>query len=188
MRRKCYVLIIVIRKQKRNIMKPATRKAMTVATVFTGAATAVAVFTPAAHAGAENANTVTHRPQHRSGKVRPLDQWGKQTGSIKEYSCSAGLAEWLHIGMLHGIVDSKYTLCFGYHGLFDVSSYPFGAPATVDGQCGGNNRGVLNPKTGGTLPFAQGTTYRSIGNNGGLNSISIAGWAGTDKCASVDPY
>jgi hypothetical protein len=172
---------------KRSSINPSMRKAMRVATVFTGAATAAAVFTPAAMAGTGPTNradkddkTVTHQPMDQIGKARPMNQEGRQSLSIQQQSCS-GRPHWVHIE------GSQFTLgrapggieCYGYRGTWDVSD-GVKQPWHISHECGGNNFGYLNFKYASVQGFGEGKTYR--GENLSMNSIYIGGWSQNDTC------
>jgi hypothetical protein len=176
-------------------MKPASRtararKAMRVATVFTGAA-AVATFGPSAlagtgHAAPRDGRTATHHPNYTG--IHTMDRIGKVFGSIRKSGC-AGKPNWVHINgsrmspLGEGIPD---TNCFGFYGEYDVSSGVFGGPWSVYYECGGNNSGLLNPTTANEQSYRPGTTYRNE-HNYQMNSIYNLGWSKNDKCASNPP-
>lgn len=128
---------------------PGRRNAARVATVFTGAAVAAGTFIPSAMA-----NT--------SGRV---------SGTIQKQPCS-GRGTWLHIaGQLLGDVR-----CFGFSGLYDVSSGSGSRhPWTIVGLCGGNNFGVINPKYADHQGYSVGNWYRNE-HSFTMNSVRNAGW------------
>jgi hypothetical protein len=175
-------------------MKPASRtasarKAMRVATVFTGAA-AVATFGPSAlagtgHAAPRDGRTATHHPSYNG--IRPDNRIGKVFGSIKKSGC-AGKPNWVHLNgsrmspLGTGIPD---TYCFGFYGEYDVSG-GFGAPWSLYYECGGNNSGLLNPTTADEQSYKPGTGYRNE-HDYQMNSIYNLGWSKNDKCASNPP-
>lgn len=170
-------------------MEPATRKAsarkaMRVATVFTGAA-AAAFAAPAAMAGTGHAagagnKTVTHRPMDHIAATRVLNNSGRQSGSIQRrpgFSACEGTPHWVHL--IGSGVSGSAEACFGFKGLYDVSG-GFRNPWGLNYECGANNHGFLNPKTS-AQSFNVGTTYRKEFNLH-MNSIRINGWNGNDTC------
>jgi hypothetical protein len=169
--------------EKGQHMNPATskttRKAMRVATIFTGAA-AVAAFGPAAGAAVGHAagtgrqadvNTLTAAGPHvRTHEIRP--DAGKLSGSIRSNSACPN-ANWVHLGYGGG-----YTWCYGYKGLW--SYYP--DLFAISKECGGNNYGWLYPYGESAIYFHQGTTYRRWTKGITISALRISGWAGNDKC------
>jgi hypothetical protein len=158
---------------KAGTRKAAPRKAMRVATIFTGAA-AAATFAPAAMAGTGHA-AGTDNQARTDGKTltslwlggRPLDNgWG----SIRS-SGRCPNAHWVHLEWSRGVPD-----CFGYRG-----QLRFGTEKPVSHECGGTNKGVLF-STRGSIPFGPGTGYRGFPVKTEAISIYIGSWTGNDKC------
>jgi hypothetical protein len=172
-------------------MKPAIRKtsalrAMRVATIFTGAAAAAVAFTPTAHAAqadGKGGRTVTHGPLNRSGRERPMDNWGKVSGNIVESYGPDCEPHRTHISGTRSRLTGPYhsNMCFGNRGTFDTSSGFLHRPTAILGECGGNNWGWLNSNYASAQSFREGKTYR-FENSYRLNSITINGWSGTDNC------
>jgi hypothetical protein len=138
------------------------RKALRVATIFTGAA-ASTVGATAAHAA----------PAAQSGR--------RLGGSIRESThCGAQNkdTEWLHLIPYNSLTSR----CYGFGG-----SYSPTGEAGVQAVCGGNNHGYLAGLPAGTRPswsfgFGPGTGYDENVMHPHLGFIVISKWTGTDKC------
>lgn len=141
---------------------------MKVATVFVGAAAVGgATFMPVAARANNN---------------------GPVSGARIRESASCKDANWLHMehSTRYGEAPSPETTCFGFSGLFDVSSGLAHRPRVLYWECGGNNFGWINPHAGAGASFNQGTYYRKSYSRT-WNSVDIFGWAGTDKCPRSGP-
>jgi len=134
-------------------MKPSTRRAMRVATVFTGAAAAATGFGPAAMAAP------VHQAQPANGRI---------SGSIRSASCTHE-PHWLQF-------ESRYDVCFafGFRGEWSYNGN------YVSSQCGGTNYGFLKFTSGKTISYGPGTYFRRIGKD--LRVLTIDGWTGSDEC------
>jgi hypothetical protein len=157
------------------------RKAMRVATIFTGVAAATVGMTQVANAqGYRPINAHDVRPGHVRG-MRPA---GRLSGSIRS-SIACGIEgknkTWLHTS----ITDywaSGYEItsdCFGFKGFF--TSPPF---TGLRAECGGNNHGYLEGELGGrskSYHFGPGTTYHAL-NWSHFDWLTINSWTGTDAC------
>ena len=142
-----------------------SRKAMRVATVFTGAAAAAVAYAPAALAA----------PGHAPAQGHTALVNGKTGGArIQSKGCGASDVHWLHVQY-----NSPFrVLCkaFGFAGVKDVGTL------TMYAQCGGTNYGNLFTEEG-VVSFGPGNTYRSFTYGKYLSAVSIYSWSGTDKCA-----
>src|ERR1700689_3688736 len=134
-------------------MKPGIKKAMRVATTFTGAAACVVGFNdPAAMAG-------TGQPAQPGHQNHLLAIAGNRrlSGSIKSGCGYANTSHWLHIGEPPG----GGVICIGDRGLLDMSPWP-----NMHSFCGGTNYGVIwghGPNVSWTTYFVYGpgtTFYR----------------------------
>jgi hypothetical protein len=156
------------------------RKAMRVATVFTGAAAAAVTFAPTAMADTGQ----VAQPAGRTMALRPLDRRGPVYGSIKEAASCGNTPHWVHLDGWdpNGITGGSFrTACFGFKGLYDMSSGIAGHPWLVTAECGGNNHGFLNYNYANAQSFNVGTYYRNE-HSLSMNSVFIGGWAGNDTC------
>jgi hypothetical protein len=145
-----------------------SRKAMRVATVFTGAAGLAVAFAPTALAAPGHAPTQGHSAR-AIGKTQSSSEL---TATIRSAGCTTNT--WLHLQYQSTIRD----LCkaFGYRGTMVPDSSVY-----MSAQCGGNNYGyILFRHT--SLPYGPGTTYRNV-TPGHVSAVTISGWTGTDKCA-----
>jgi hypothetical protein len=159
-------------------MKPATRKsarkAMRVATVFTGAAAAAVTFMPAAQAG-------TGHTAGTEGKTLAPGAGVRANGIKPDYSKSGNIesngactnAEWVHLEWGKGVTD-----CFGNRGWIR-----YGQDLAISHECGGTNFGVLD-NTNGAISFVPGTGYRGFAAGTENSLIWITGWSGTDHCGA----
>jgi hypothetical protein len=147
-----------------------SRKAMRVATVFTGAAAAAVAFAPGALAAPGHVPTQGHTARP-SGKTQVPDV---HSGSIRSAGCTTNT--WLHIQYS----STFRTLCkaFGFKGRMTPASSPLG----MEAQCGGNNYGTLYYSGNKTIGFGPGTTYRTFNPKRYVSEVAIYRWAGTDKC------
>jgi hypothetical protein len=125
---------------KSGIRKITSGKAMSVATVFTGAAASFAAFTPGAHAAA-------------AGLMRPA--------SIREASCNT-VPKWVH---LNDSINSSIE-CFGYDGVTAIS---FSTTSVCGGNNSGwlaNSKGQETHFAAGDtyakLPWPGGAIIRQI--------------------------
>jgi hypothetical protein len=159
----------------------ASRKAMRVATVFTGAA-AAAVLPSAAMAG----TATPVRPTDHIEALRPANSSGKVYGSIRRQpQCDfpgATKPQWVHIIGV-GAGGSTET-CFGFAGLWDVSG-GLANEWTINYECGGTNFGALNPLTD-SQSFGPGTGYRKE-HGFHMNSIDIFAWSSGGKTCPLSP-
>jgi hypothetical protein len=150
-----------------------SRKAMRVATVFTGAAATAVAFAPVAMAATGQATPHGH-PAQAAGTnhtVRP----DVHSGSIRSTGCTTNT--WLHVQY-----ESVFrTLCkaFGFKGRMTPAS----SPLVTSAQCGGNNYGVLYYSGNKHITFGPGTTYRTFNPTKNISEVAISRWNGTDKCA-----
>jgi hypothetical protein len=143
-----------------------SRKAMRVATVFTGAAAAAVAYAPAALAAPGHAPAQGHTAL-ANGKT------GGARTAIESKGCGASDVHWLHVQY-----NSPFrVLCkaFGFAGVKDVGQL------TMYAQCGGNNYGNLFTQEG-VVSFGPGNTYRSFTYGKYLSAVSIYYWNGTDQC------
>jgi hypothetical protein len=144
--------------------KALSRKAMRVATTFTGVAACTATFTPAATAA-------TERVAIPDIKAKP--------------GCPAGTSNWLHLAY-----NRENDTCLGYSGSSNRTFDPnYGATSF----CGGNNSGSFRghfkdaPGTFYNTGFWTGTTYAHIPGTTAtdpliISYVRIYAWAGNDKC------
>jgi hypothetical protein len=163
--------------------RKSTRKAMRVATVFTGAA-AVGAFAPAAVAAVGHEAGTGHqaravdkapalpRVHGTTHGIRP-DFSGRESGSIRLSRFCSQVPHWVHMQSY----SLKNSYCYGFKGLWE-----WDPAAKMYGECGGNNFGYLYPDGGNAFSFHQGTTYRRWTNGIKLFDIRISGWSGNDKC------
>jgi hypothetical protein len=149
-----------------DVKKAASRKAMRVATVFTGAAACAVAFTPAAHAA-------------NLDPVRPAGtEWGDCQG--------ANQSHWLHI------VTNNSIYCLGGRGTYPLTDAPYSVYARVYSYCGGNNSGWFFWSYARLVKFYAGTTYNTWArNNDGFplltSEVSISTWHGNDTCSFLPP-
>jgi hypothetical protein len=148
-----------------------SRKAMRVATVFTGAAAAAVGFAPTALAAPVHAAAQGHLTQ-ANGRAQAMTP---DANSIKSRGCTTNT--WLHIQYF----STFRALCrqFGFAG----EMTPKSAPLRMTAQCGGNNVGTIYHSSGKSLSFYQGTTYRPFTTNLYVSKVSIYFWNGTEQCA-----
>jgi hypothetical protein len=138
-------------------MKPSTRRAMRVATVFTGAAAAATGFGPAAMAA----------PVHQAQPA-----FGKISGSIRDGSCRSE-PHWLQLAQrIPGTQIS--CIAYGFRGEWSEGG------AFISSQCGGTNYGFLKFTSGKTISYGPGNYFRAI--NKDMRLITIDGWTGNDNC------
>jgi len=149
-----------------------SRKAMRVATVFTGAAATAVAFAPTALAAPGHAQAQGHTALV-NGKTRAVSP--ENTGSIRSKGCGASDVHWLHIEY-GSLFRSKLCKAFGFKGVFNDSQSMFA-------QCGGNNFGNIFYSGGRDVGFGPGNTYRSFKPRKLISAVSIYFWSGTDKCA-----
>jgi hypothetical protein len=149
------------------------RKAMRVATVFTGAAGLAVAFGPGALATAGHVPTQGHSAR-ATGKAPVVNQqvlWGH----IRSEGCTTN--EWLHIQYS----STFRTLCkaFGYSG----EMVPKSSPLHMEAQCGGNNIGAIFA-SGEGITYGPGKGYRTFSAPlPAVSAVEISGYKGTDKCA-----
>jgi hypothetical protein len=151
-----------------------SRKAMRVATVFTGAAAAAVGFAPGAVAAPGHAAAQGHAAL-ANGTARALAPDTTSRG------CTTN--SWLHIQY------SSYfrALCRQFGGV--GYAYPLttggGFQLEMTAQCGGNNIGRIYPESAPAKPitYRQGTTYRTFPHVVDISFLSISGYGGHDKCA-----
>jgi hypothetical protein len=148
----------------------ASRKAMRVATVFTGAAATAVAFAPTALAAPGHAPTRGHTALV-NGKTRAVRP-DVDSGSIKSKGCGSSDVHWLHI-QYESLFQRKLCKAFGFRGVKLVSQ-------DFSAECGGNNHGTIFWNTG-SLPFGPGNTYRSVTRRN-ISAVSILFWSGTDQC------
>jgi hypothetical protein len=148
-----------------------SRKAMRVATVFTGAAATAVAFAPAALAAPGHAPAQGHTAQVNS-KTRAMTP-DVHSGSIRSKGCGTSDVHWLHIEYSSMFGDQRCK-AFGFRG-FKADSQGYHA------ECGGNNYGTIF-WNGGNLGFGPGNTYRSVKYHI-ISGVSIYSFKGTDKCA-----
>jgi hypothetical protein len=153
-----------------NTATSGKRKAMRVATVFTGAAATAVTFAPGALAAPRHAPAQGHTALV-NGKTRAVRP--DNSGSIRSKGCGTSDVHWLHVeyNALFGVEDCK---AFGYAGVFDVY-------LSMVAQCGGNNYGTIYYSGGKSLSYGPGNTYRNVHKN--FSAASIYYWSGNDKCA-----
>lgn len=156
-----------------------SRKSIRVATVFTGIAACTAGMAQVANAQ----DAATAEPANQ-GSIRHASACGYHGTD----------PTWLHVSTNFLLGASRggspnYTyitsVCFGYKGAY---SSPPGIG--INAECGGNNKGWLGGKNGGTSVFAQfgaGTKYRDLYWSH-LLAVDISGWGGTDKCPEAPYY
>jgi hypothetical protein len=148
--------------------KATSRKAMRVATVFTGAAAAAVAYAPAALAAPGHAPA-----QGRTALVNGKTQAAGPRTTIQSKGCGTSDVHWLHLEYA-SLFRSKLCKAFGFAG-FKTVAQDFYA------ECGGNNYGTIYWKTG-SLGFGPGNTYRSVTERD-ISGVSIYSWKGTDHCA-----
>jgi hypothetical protein len=153
--------------------KSAVKKAMRVATTFTGAAAFAAGFAPAA-------NAATHPVmQGRYHKLPIAEKQGlgvtPQT-TIHSGPCSVH-PTWLHFEWaLEDNLNTRYLTCMGFAG-----TDRFTQAVSMFSQCGGNNYGYFDSGSP-YLSFRPGTTYRTFPHRYNLWLVHISRWTGSDTC------
>jgi hypothetical protein len=148
-----------------------SRKAMRVATVFTGAAATAVAFAPAALAAPSHAPAQGHTALV-NGKTRAMRP-DVDSGTIRSKGCGTSDVHWLHIEYV-SLFRRDLCKAFGYRGFMTVAQDFFA-------ECGGNNYGTIY-WNGGNLGFGPGNTYRSVTERN-ISGVSIYSFKGTDKCA-----
>jgi hypothetical protein len=145
---------------KRISRRITTRKTMRVATVFTGAAAAVAL-APAAMAGTGHAAGTGNQARTDGKAITALRHGGRTTeirpkthGIVTSMSCRN--AHWVHLEWFR---SNRY--CFGYSGYL-----PFHPALAVHHECGGTNIGVISLSNGNLSNFGPGTGYLASGQVG----------------------
>jgi hypothetical protein len=149
--------------------RAASRKAMRVATVFTGAAATAVAFAPAALAAPGHAPT-----QGRAALVNGKTRAVRPDTTIESKGCGTSDVHWLHIEY-GSLFRSKLCKAFGFAGVKHDNQ-------SMYAQCGGNNYGNIYTKQG-DVTFGPGNTYRSFKPRKSVSSVSIYTWSGNDKCA-----
>lgn len=160
--------------------KPKPRNSMRVATVFTGVAAATAGMAQAANA--QGVGAAVHKPASRHIARQTRLATRVKHGSIRSsYNCAiSGIhSHWVHLGFYSVNLQFSESVCYGYKG------YIYSPPgAGVTYACGGNNYGAIGGYSKGrwwSYDYHQGNTYAYL-DEPSLYYVSIAGWAGTDKC------
>jgi len=148
--------------------RAASRKAMRVATCFTGAAAAAVAFAPAALAAPGNAAAQGHTGlvNGKTQAVRP---------DITSKGCGASDVQWLHISYA-SMIRSHLCKAFGFTGYKADGQ-------DMQAQCGGNNYGTIFSAKGTDIGFGPGNTYRAFNPRKNISGVSIYYWSGKDKCA-----
>jgi hypothetical protein len=147
-----------------------TRRAMRVATIFTGVAACTGGVAQAAHAQGIRPETARPAASH-TGSIRIANLCGYY-GTDKN---------WEHVSTT-SYNDEGYqylSMCFGYRGAYESPPY-----TGVRAECGGNNHGYLVGLNGGyarSFWFGPGTTYYGLYWSH-LYTVAISGWAGADAC------
>lgn len=158
--------------------KSGPKRAMRVATIFTGVAACTVGVTQAAHAQGLRTDTA----------ARPAGE--RLSGSIvSAIQCAENGIDktWLHLSSTAYVGGGYFytSTCFGFRG---QSQSP--ANKNVRAECGGNNHGFLLGANSGrseTFRFGPGTTYHGLYWNV-LTSVIISGWAGADKCPRAPDF
>ena len=148
----------------------ASRRAMRVATVFTGAAATAVTFAPTALAAPGPAPGQGHTALV-NGKTRAMGP--DRSGSIKSAACNATDTHWLHI-QYESLFQRKLCKAFGFRGTKIVSQ-------DMSAECGGNNTGAIFYGTG-SLRYGPGNTYRNATHKS-ISAVEVSFWSGNDKCA-----
>lgn len=151
--------------------RAASRKAMRVATVFTGAAATAVAFAPTALAAPGHAPAQGHTAVV-NGKTRAMAPDVQHSGSIRSKGCNSTDVHWLHI-QYESLFQRKLCKAFGFRGV-KLVSMDFSA------ECGGTNHGTIFWNTG-SLRYGPGNTYRSVTRRN-ISAVSISFWSGTDQC------
>jgi hypothetical protein len=147
------------------------KRAMRVATMFTGIAACTVGLTYGGTAAEAATHTAVHTPKGTDLQGQPA---GRSTGSIREVR-SCGSNTWLHV-----LSQNSASHCYGFKGTYVTSS-----EVGVYAQCGGNNKGWLSWANGDKFTtFGHGTTYRIL-NWAHLSKVHISGWSGNDTCYAV---
>jgi hypothetical protein len=152
------------------------RKAMRVATIFTGTAAAVA-FAPAAMA-----TTVLHGAAgHESPKLHT-------GGHITSKPCSSpGTSHWLHLAFTSSgnqFGTSRAVECYGFTG---TAYHPSAGVDNVAASiCGGNNSGWYTSINGAKATFKEGNGWVHTPwygtSHAVLGEVHINGWSHSDAC------
>lgn len=148
-------------------MKPRVKKAMRVATTFTGAAACAIGVGPAATAA-----THTHQFPVMTPNIRP-------DNNTEGGSCKGGTSNWVH--MAYGYPNT-HDYCYGFRGAIRVDF-------TYSMICGGNNIGWYSGRSDSgrgkyvDATYHQGTTYARLpGAPLYVSAIGINSFSGTEKC------
>jgi hypothetical protein len=164
---------------KPDYKKVASRKAMRVATVFTGAAACVTAFAPGAAAYAGHYAAIG-----QPGHLARLDSKGLEaqpdtrvSGNIQSGACG-GRPNWVHFEI------GAATICFGSKGQWEDYD-----PGYRESKiCGGNNFGWYSGKSENsrynTAGFHPGTNFVHLPWPGStyITYVVISSWAGTQRC------
>ena len=145
-----------------------SRKAMRVATVFTGAAAAAVAYAPAALAAPGHAPAQGHTALV-NGKT------GGARTTIESKGCGASDVHWLHLSYA-SFFRSHLCKAFGFAGKKTDGQ-------DLQAQCGGTNYGTIFSSKGKDIPFGPGNTYRTFNPRININAVSIYSWSGNDQCA-----
>jgi hypothetical protein len=157
--------------------KRAPRKAMRVATVFTGVAACAAAFVPTA-----NAHALGRPARHPALKVKP-----ETTGIRSVANCGSKDATWFRAYWTIPYDSSPQSVCVGYAGKMRIAGHDYW------GYCGGNNRGSITHSIDDTIGHTKGFTpsnsiyyFRSkFGYPGSvdlISSVAITKWSGSEQC------
>lgn len=164
---------------RKGVTSSNLRKAMRVATLFTGVAACTAGVTQVAHAQDVTHTPVKPAPTHAGRTLRPAGVFG----SIRyQIMCGSSKATWLHYvtssTTVQGLNWNPYV-CFGYQGI-----YPSPPGVGILAECGGNNHGWLTVKNTGAstaISYGPGEGYRDMRYDH-LEYVEIDSWTGNDKC------
>jgi hypothetical protein len=150
--------------------RAASRKAMRVATVFTGAAATAVAFAPAALAAPGHAPAQGHTALV-NGKTRAV----RPETTIESKGCGTSDVHWLHISYA-SFFRSHLCKAFGFAGYKADGQ-------DMQAQCGGNNYGTIFSSKGTDIGFGPGNTYRTFNPRKNISGVSIYYWSGNDQCA-----
>jgi hypothetical protein len=152
--------------------KATSRKAMRVATVFTGAAATAVAFAPAALAAPGHVQAQGHTALV-NGKTRAVRP--ENSGSIRSKGCGTSDVHWLHISYA-SFFRSHLCKAFGFRGYFADGQ-------DMQAQCGGTNYGTIFSSKGTDIHFGPGNTYRTFNPRKNISGVSIYAWSGNDQCS-----
>jgi hypothetical protein len=143
------------------------KKALRVATVFTGVAGCAAAFGPAAAAATAAPGTAV---------ARAVEAANVDAATIESGPCNSGTTHWLHL------YDGGTDRCVGFPG-----TLVYKTPPAASAFCPGNNYGYIEGASPSPLiiAFRQGATIERFTSQFRIQAIHISGWSGNETCPAL---